>query len=710
MAALQITKLPNITTAPHHHNALTTAVPLLRLPRFPQHDNSVTRRDGLFSRSSVKYDASRRFGLVAVRGFDYSAASTATTTTETEEVVVVEEEEKPAEGNGTVTRFRKAAEAEEYPDDVAAFEVRKDGGVWDDILLKLRLMVAPPWQRVQNGSVLVMHLGGEISDLKGKFFSPEFTLPQISENFAKAANDPRVAGIYLKISSLNCGWAKLDEIRRHIVDFRKTGKFVVTYMYRFHEKEYFLGCASDELYAHSLSPFGLYGFALSATFIKGVMEKMGMEPQWVKVGKYKKAGDQISRTTIDKPHLEVLNHMLGERYDYWMDVVSSSTGKRRDDLEKLLNEGAYDMNRLKEAGLLTDVLHEDEVLSRMKAKVGLRKDQVLPMVDYRKYSGVMNWTLGLNSGEDEIAVIRACGCIDMSWSILNFPGTGINPHDVIKQIRAVRESKKYKALVIRIDSAGGDCLASDMIWRELKLVAAEKPVVASLSDIAASGGYYIAMAADAIVTENLSLAVSVGIHQGKLNFSELHKRIGLNKHIVSKGRYAEYPTSGHRALRPEEMQLLDNINKHWYTIFIDRAATSRSMSIEEMEKLAQGRIYHGSHAFALGLVDAVGGMARAIAIAKHKANIQQDKPVRIVELTKPNSGLTEWITGLGTVVAGLGGALGSVSVGPKFGDHGVEARVDVSMLDGLDGGEVSEYSNPIFTIMKSFLKLGLGSI
>ncbi|CAI0544039.1 unnamed protein product [Linum tenue] len=201
----------------------------------------------------------------------------------------------------------------------------------------------------------------QISDVKGKFFSPAFTLPQICENFAKAANDPRIAGIYLRISSLGCGWGKVDEIRRHIVDFRKTGKFVVTYLYSFQEKEYYLGCASDELYAPQLAPFGLYGFALSASFYRGILEKMGMEPQWVRFGKYKKAGDQMARKTIAEPHLEVLNKLLDDRYDYWMDVVSSSTGKRRDEVEKFVNEGVYDMDRLKEAGLLTDVLYEDEV-------------------------------------------------------------------------------------------------------------------------------------------------------------------------------------------------------------------------------------------------------------------------------------------------------------------------------------------------------------
>ncbi|CAI0544047.1 unnamed protein product [Linum tenue] len=579
--------------------------------------------------------------------------------------------EESSESGSPAVRFRKAA-AEEYPADGGAFEVRKELGRWDGFLLKLRMLIAPPWQRVAHGSVLCMHLRGEISDTaKGRFLGAELALPQVCENFAKAANDPRIAGIYLKIDGLECGWGKLDEIRRHILDFRKSGKFVVGYMSFFKEKEYYLGCACDELYAPSFAHFSLYGFALTSVFLRGVLEKMGIEPVYQRIGKYKKAGDQMMRKTIAEPHLEVLTLLLDNIHENWVATVSSSTGKKREDIEEFLNEGAYRMERLKEEGFITDVFYEDQVMELLKKKVGLQEDKILPTVDY-------------------------------SWSLLNFPGSGIIPADVIKQIRLVRDSNKYKAVVIRIDSAGGDALASDLIWREIRLLATKKPVIASMSDTASSGGYYIAMGATAIVAEKLTLTSSVGVVQGKFNLAELHRRIGYHKHVVSKGKYSEFNIAGHRPLRPEELELQENITKHIYKEFRDKAAFSRSMSVEEMEKVAQGRIWHGADAVSFGLVDAIGGVSRAVAIAKHKANIPDNKPVKVVELSRPNSSLTEMITALGTVVAGLGKTAEAISpAGLKLfdDDGGVEARMDFD-FQSLDG---ASDPNLMLTLMKCFL-------
>ncbi|CAN0923477.1 Serine protease SPPA, chloroplastic [Linum grandiflorum] len=583
-----------------------------------------------------------------------------------------------------------AATKDEFPGEGGpAFEIRNKGVEgWEKLLLNLRLLVAPPWERVANGSVLCVPLGGTITDVKGRWLSTELALPEICETFAKAANDPRISGIVLKFNTINCGWAKLDEIRRHIVEFRNTGKFVVGYMIAFREKEYYLACACDELYAPAAAPFSLYGFTLETQFFRGILEKMGLEPQWVRIGKYKKAGDQVKRKTIAEPHLEVLNNMLDGRYENWIQTVCSATGKTREELESFINEGVYEMERVKEEGLITDILYEEEVMSMLKARLGVPKEKHLPTVDYKKYLNVKNWTLGLNSGEDAIAVIRAAGLVVNQWGIMNTPGPAITPDTILKQLHMIRDSKKYKAVIFRIDSCGGECLASDVIWKELRLLAKEKPVIASLSDMAASGGYYLAMGASAIVAEKLSVASSIGIIQGKMNFSGFYKNIGLNKHVVSKGRYAEFPTCAHRPLRPDEMALLENQSMYWYTMFRDKAAVSRNMSIEDTEKVAQGRVWNGEEAVSKGLVDAVGGMARAIAIAKHQANIPIDKPVKIVELSKPNSSLPEFLAAWGTTIAGIGQAWAMAST-----FSGAQAR--------FDGGD---FNDPIFAIMKSFLE------
>ncbi|CAN1831985.1 Serine protease SPPA, chloroplastic [Linum perenne] len=652
-----------------------TRTPMILLHRRTPRTSASFNRHRTFSLRSAP---GRRGDRLVVRAF------------ESKEVVV---NDQPPSINRT-TSFKKTPLPEFPGDPDAAFEVRKQDGGWEGFLLKLRLMIAPPWQRVPQGSVLTIDLGGTVTDVKGRWFGPPLALPEICENFAKAANDPRISGVYLRISLIECGWAKLDEIRRHILDFRKSGKFVIGYLSSFREKEYYLGCACDELYAHALSPFSLYGFTLQSIFLRGILEKMGLEPQWVRIGKYKKAGDQMIRKTISEPHLEVLNSLLDGRYKNWVETVCSATGKKREDLENLINEGVYVVSRLKEEGLITDILYEDEVMLMLKKKLGVPKEKDLPTVDYKKYSKVTNWTLGLNSGEDAIGVIRASGLVVMAWSLLNTPGSAITPESIKKQIRKIRESKKYKAAVIRIDCAGGDALASDLIWKEIQLLAAEKPVIASLSDMAASGGYYIAMGSTAIVAEKLSVASSIGIIQGKMNYSELHKRIGLNKHVITRGKYAEFPSVGHRPLRPDEKELLENQTMHWYEIFRDKAAFSRSMTVEDMEKVAQGRVWNGEDALANGLVDAVGGMSRAIAIAKHKANIPLNKPVEIVELTKPTSSMPEFIAALGTTIASLDRAL---AMGTTY--NGARAQVDFPFQD-----------NPIFTIMKCFLMFNVGGL
>ncbi|CAN1831994.1 Serine protease SPPA, chloroplastic [Linum perenne] len=546
-----------------------------------------------------------------LRAFDAAA---------TEEIIVDSSDGAAVAVAATPSRFQKqAAEKEEFPD-APAFEIRKEVSPWEGLLLKLRLLVAPPWQRVAQGSVLCMSLAGTITDVKGRWLSPELTLPEICESFAKAANDPRISGIFLKINNIDCGWAKLDEIRRHILKFRESGKFVVGYMNGFMEREYYLGCACDELYAHQLAPFSLFGFTLSSYFLRGVFEKMGLEPQWVRIGKYKKAGDQVARRSISEHHLEVLNNLVDGRYENFLETVSSSTGKTREEVENFMNEGVYEMERVKEEGLITDILYEEEVMSILKARLGVPEEKDLPTVDYKKYSKVSNWTLGLNEGEDEIGVIRASGLIVGGWTFLNMPGSAVLPSEVIKQLRKVRDSKKYKAAIIRIDSSGGEALASDLIWREIQQLAKKKPVIASLSDMSASGGYYIAMSATAIVAEKLSVGCSIGVIQGQMNYSKLHERIGLHRDSVSRGRFGEFPGCAHRPLR------------------------------------------------------------------------------YLVELSRPNSALPEFVNALGTTIAGFGKAM---SMGSSF--SGAQAR--------FDGGELSSgFDDPIFAIMKYFLKVSQAGI
>ncbi|EPS58819.1 hypothetical protein M569_15993, partial [Genlisea aurea] len=560
-------------------------------------------------------------------------------------------------------------DAEDYP---SGDFVYRDYDPWAKLVVRFKMLIAFPWERIKKGSVLSLKLRGEISDQFRGRFSSGLSLPQICENFIKAAYDPRVSGIYLHIEPLSCGWGKVEEIRRHLLDFRKSGKFAVGYAPVCGEKEYYIGSACEELYAPPSAYFQLYGLTVQASFLGGVLEKVGIEPQVQRIGKYKSAGDQLTRKNISDENREALTALLNNIFENWVEKISVATGKTKEDIEAFINEGVYEVQRLKEEGWITDIKYDDEVLAILKERLAIPSAKNLPTVDYRKYSRVKKWTLGLTGYKDQIAIIRASGSISRGRSPLS---SGIVADQLIEKISKARDSKKYKAVVLRIDSPGGDALASDLMWREIKLLAASKPVVASMSDVAASGGYYMAMAAQTIVAEYLTLTGSIGVVTGKFNLERLYERIGFNKEIISRGKYAELTAAEQRPFRPDEAELFAKSAENAYRSFRDKAAASRSMTVEKMEEVAQGRVWTGNDAASRGLVDAIGGLSRAVAIAKKKANLPLDEPVTLVELSKPSgASFFDILSGIGSFVAEAETAMKALDgITPSYG--AVEARI-----------------------------------
>ncbi|CAN6578014.1 unnamed protein product [Malus baccata var. baccata] len=651
---------------------------------------------------------------ISARAFDSSSPET--------------KEEESKESDGEIVIKTTTADTKEYPSGEFQFE---KASAWKSFVVKLRMLIAFPWQRVKKGSVLTIKLRGQVSDQLKSRFSSGLSLPQICENLMKAAYDPRIPGVYLQIESLNCGWGKVEEIRRHILDFKKSGKFVVAYVPACGEKEYYLASACQEIYAPPSAYFSLFGLTVQSSFIRGVLEKVGIEPQVERIGKYKSAGDQLARTTMSEENCEMLTALLDNIYGNWLDVISSTRGKKREDIENFINEGVYQVEKLKEEGWITNIQYDDEVISMLKERLGVQKEKSLPVVDYRKYSKVQQWTVGLSGGKDKIAIIRASGSISRVQCGLSLPGSSIIGEQFIEKIRTVRESKRYKAAIIRIDSPGGDALASDLMWREIRLLAASKPVIASMSDVAASGGYYMAMAADAIVAENLTLTGSIGVVTGKFNLGKLYEKIGFNKEIISRGKYAEVLAAEQRSFRPEEAEIFAKSAQNAYKQFRDKAALSRSMTVcwsihslfqlhglafpsgnlksksvpmvlswqvDKMEEVAQGRVWTGNDAASRGLVDAIGGLSRAVAIAKLKANIPQDKQVALVELARPSPTLPEILSGIGASLVGVDRTMKEVLQELTF-SGGVQARMEGIMFQRLEG---ASQANPIFSLIKDY--------
>ncbi|KAM3380878.1 serine protease SPPA, chloroplastic isoform X1 [Capsicum galapagoense] len=626
------------------------------------------------------------------RSFSVSAFDTKNDDVSSSSKDETKDEPNVAEINGDDS----ATKEDQYPSGEFEFE---EYGAWKSLIVKFKMLFAFPWERVRKGSVLTMKLRGQISDQLQSRFSSGLSLPQICENLMKAAYDPRISGVYLHIEPLGCGWGKVEEIRRHILDFRKSGKFIVGYAPACGEKEYYIGCACQELYAPPSAYFALYGLTVQASFLGGVFEKVGIEPQVQRIGKYKSAGDQLMRKSISDENREMLTALLDNIYGNWLEKVALTKGKKKEDIEQFVNDGVYQVERLKEESWITDIKYDDEVMSMLKERLGIPEDKKLPEVDYRKYSKVRRWTLGLAGYKDQIAVIRASGGISRTRSPFSSPSSGIIAEKLIEKIRSVRESKRYKAVVLRIDSPGGDALASDLMWREIRLLAESKPVIASMADVAASGGYYMAMAAQAIVAENLTLTGSIGVVTGKFNLGNLYEKIGFNKETISRGKYAELTAAEQRPFRPEEAELFAKSAQHAYTQFRNKAALSRSMTVHKMEEVAQGRVWSGKDALSRGLVDAVGGLSRAVAIAKQKANIPQERQVSVVELSRPSASLPEVLSGIGSSLIGADRTLKEL-LNDVASSDGIQARMDGVMFEKLGG---AAYTNPLFMLIKDCL-------
>eukprot|EP00245_Coleochaete_scutata_P009806 TRINITY_DN3318_c0_g2_i1.p1 TRINITY_DN3318_c0_g2~~TRINITY_DN3318_c0_g2_i1.p1 ORF type:complete len:675 (-),score=159.34 TRINITY_DN3318_c0_g2_i1:158-1915(-) len=551
---------------------------------------------------------------------------------------------------------------------------------FDLFWIRTKLFFTLPWNRVKKGSLLTLKLSGQIGDQFEGRFSRSVSLPQLCQNLRKAAHDPRIMGVFIKIEPLQVGWGKIDEIVRHIEYFRQSGKLCMAYMAVGGEKEYYVACACGEIYVPPEGYVALRGLTVGGTFLGGALEKLGVEAQVQRLGKYKSAGDVFSRTDMSEANREQLSAILDDIFYNWVDYVAASRGKTRADVEALLDAGVLTMKDLKEAGWVSDTKYEDELEEKLKELTGGKKEKVLT-VDYRKYSRVKESTLGLAGRGEMIAIVRASGGISRGGG-----GRSVNMSDsitseaLIKKIRQVKENKKYKALVLRIDSPGGDALASDLMWRELRLLSEKIPVVASMVDVAASGGYYMAMATNAIVAEPLTLTGSIGVITLKLNLANLYERIGLSKEIISRGRFAELDADN-RPFRPEEAEYFAKSAQNFYESFRGKAAASRGMPVEKMEEVAQGRVWTGKAAKDRGLVDYLGGMPTAIAIAKHKAGISEDTKVRLVELSRKEASLTS-LLGAGAFMFGALGGEGT-ALWESF------TRV-ASFLDRLQSASASE--------------------
>jgi protease IV len=501
---------------------------------------------------------------------------------------------------------------------------------------------------VSPRSTLVMRLSGDLAE--GGPGDPLTSLlptrrpPSVDavvENLRKAKVDTRIASVLLLPSGFGTPyWAKLQEVRDAIFDFRRSGKPVYAHLEFGGQSEYFLATACDRIYLVPSSSLDLTGLASYEVFLRGTLDKIGAYPDMIHIGDYKTASNQLTEKTMTPAHREMAESLNTDAFDQMIRAIADGRKRSEADVRSLVDKGPFLAEDAKAAGLIDAVGYEDEVRDILKA--GRADARQMDLADYMRISAQ---SLGLNKGP-RIAVIFASGAIvsgTSGYDPLNGPAVG--SETLIDSIRKVRNDSRVKAIILRIDSPGGSAVASDVIWRELMLARsgkAAKPLVVSMSDLAASGGYYIAVAAPTIVAEPGTLTGSIGIYGGKIVTGGTYGKLGMTVEPVSKGRYAEL-NSPVRPFNEDERAKIEQQLRAFYDLFLKRVAESRHMTAERVDQVGQGRVWTGRQAKEIGLVDELGGLDRAVALAKQRAKIAPDAEVEVVAYP-PRRTLYDWVT------------------------------------------------------------------
>ena len=437
-----------------------------------------------------------------------------------------------------------------------------------------------------------------------------------SINYAK--NDNKIKGIYLDVQFIDAGFASLREIRSALEDFKSSGKWIVAYNEIYTEKDYYLASVADEIYLNPVGALELNGLASEVIFLKGTLDKLGIEPQVFKVGEFKSAVEPLVRTSMSEASREQTNSFLNSIYNVFLEDVARSRNIDRNELERISDEmlvrTPVDAERLNIVDKLT---YFDEVLDGIRGRLGIADEKEdINFILYGKYKKSIDEK---GSAGDRIAVIVASGEI--------VSGEGdyqtIGSDTFAKEIREARKNERVKAIVLRINSPGGSALASDVIWREVELASRVKPVIASMSDVAASGGYYIAMASDTIVAQPNTITGSIGIFGVIFNLQNLlNDKLGVTTEVVETGELSNLLRVT-TPLNEFEKNIIQNAIEEGYEIFTRKAAEGRDMPVEKLREVASGRVWSGIEARDRGLVDVLGSFEDAVRIAAAKANLEE---------------------------------------------------------------------------------------
>lgn len=494
-------------------------------------------------------------------------------------------------------------------------------------------------------------LSGTFTDTKDVNFlgtASSKTLRSLFRKLDALKDDDDIAGIIFKIGNIGIGWGNLQEIRSKLIEVGKSEKEMIGYLNSAGNAEYLLATTMDRIVLMPTGSLNLTGLRSEILFFKGLLEKLDIEADMLSMGEFKSGVEPYVRNTMSDSFRKSMTDLLDDLYTQMLNKIAGGRdGITFERAAELIDNGPFIAQEAHDFSLVDDLLYYDQLLDNIKNQEN--DDEIVEVVEpgekkrkmpnMNSFTGLMQFFSMLNPPQrgrrrpaaNQLALIYASGPIlpDLGSSFSTM--SVITPRSLTKALQKARSDDSVKVVVLRVDSPGGSAVASDLIWREVMLTQRQKPVVVSMANVAASGGYYISMAADTIVAHPGTLTGSIGVFGGKLNMKGLYNKLGLTKEIITHGKNATI-YSDYGNFTPTERERIQKMMHTIYHEFVDKAALGRNMSFEEIEVIAQGRVWTGKQAKELGLIDELGGLDTAISIAKKKAGFTDEDKLGLMIL------------------------------------------------------------------------------
>ncbi len=514
---------------------------------------------------------------------------------------------------------------------------------------------------ISEKSILYLNLDKPIAERTPKmpfFMNPMGSgavlgLDDILKNIAKAKEDENIVGIYLNTENITAGMGRLKEIRDALIDFRSSGKFLVSYGNYYTQASYYLATAANHLYINPEGGMLFKGLNAELMFLKGTLQKLDVEVQVVRHGKFKAATEPLFLDKMSAENREQITSLISDLWDQVISDINEARNIEPSELNRIADNLLVQTSAdAMQYGLVDTILYKDELLARLRQLMEIDSTAKIVTVSLDSYMKVRD--KNISTSREKIAVVYAYG------DVVDGEGTedNIGGERISRAVRKAREDKHVKAIVLRVNSGGGSALASEVIWREIELASREKPVVASFGNVAASGGYYIACAASKIMADPATITGSIGVWGVIPNLKGLmNNKLGITFDNAMTNKNADFiPVM--KPMTPYQRAIIQKDVDHIYDLFAGRVASGRHMTVEKVDSIGQGRIWSGTEALNLGLIDTLGGLTDAIKLAASLAGLVDYRITALPTLKNPLDQILEQLTGKSTPDVYMKQALG----------------------------------------------------